>query len=162
MLFVSRSDSRFSSDCNHVASLYLFVSNSIQFKIKKEGWGGGGSRNIVFSRGQGELVTMKPAGKALTITIGDGLPKNSSKFPCITIMKCCWLQSVLSYFPQGQHCVKRKRSLKQLFHYRVWEVLQWSFQIQRPGHVGVSWTCFLPRIPIYNLPHQVLILSFCY
>lgn len=57
--------------------LKLNFSDTIQFKIKKEGWGGGGSRNIVFSRGQGELVTMKPAGKALTITIGDGLPKNS-------------------------------------------------------------------------------------
>ncbi|XP_078279689.1 unconventional myosin-If-like [Rhinoraja longicauda] len=57
--------------------LKLNFSDSIQFKIKKDGWGGGGSRNLVFSRGQGELVAMKPAGKILSITIGDGLPKNS-------------------------------------------------------------------------------------
>ncbi|XP_059846968.1 unconventional myosin-If-like isoform X1 [Hypanus sabinus] len=57
--------------------LKLNFSDSIQFKIKKEGWGGGGTRSLVFSRGQGEQVVLKPAGKTLNISIGDGLPKNS-------------------------------------------------------------------------------------
>lgn len=47
--------------------------------MKKEGWGGGGSRMVVFQRGQGDLAQLKPGGKTLNITIGDGLPKSSSK-----------------------------------------------------------------------------------
>lgn len=47
--------------------------------MKKEGWGGGGSRVVVFQRGQGDLAQLKPGGKTLTITVGDGLPKSSSK-----------------------------------------------------------------------------------
>lgn len=47
--------------------------------MKKEGWGGGGSRLVVFQRGQGDLPQLKPGGKTLTITVGDGLPKSSSK-----------------------------------------------------------------------------------
>ncbi|XP_069784772.1 unconventional myosin-If-like isoform X2 [Narcine bancroftii] len=57
--------------------LKLNFSDTIQFKVKKEGWGGGGSRSLIFSRGQGELVALKPSGKTLNISIGDGLPKNS-------------------------------------------------------------------------------------
>uniref|UniRef100_A0A8D3BYS6 Osteoclast-stimulating factor 1 n=1 Tax=Scophthalmus maximus TaxID=52904 RepID=A0A8D3BYS6_SCOMX len=52
---------------------------SSSFRVKKEGWGGGGSRMVIFQRGQGELSQLKPGGKTLTITIGDGLPKSSSK-----------------------------------------------------------------------------------
>ncbi|XP_020366612.1 unconventional myosin-If [Rhincodon typus] len=57
--------------------LQLKFADSIQFKIKKEGWGGGGTRNLIFTRGQGDMVVLKPAGKTLNISIGDGLPKNS-------------------------------------------------------------------------------------
>uniref|UniRef100_UPI00398EA636 unconventional myosin-If n=1 Tax=Pristiophorus japonicus TaxID=55135 RepID=UPI00398EA636 len=57
--------------------LQLSFSDSIQFKIKKEGWRGGGTRNLIFSRGQGDLIVIKPAGKTLNISIGDGLPKSS-------------------------------------------------------------------------------------
>lgn len=48
--------------------------------MKKEGWGGGGNRVVVFQRGQGDLAELKPGGKTLTVTIGDGLPKSSSRF----------------------------------------------------------------------------------
>lgn len=51
----------------------------LEFRVKKEGWGGGGSRVVAFQRGQGDLAQLKPGGKSLNITIGDGLPKNSSK-----------------------------------------------------------------------------------
>uniref|UniRef100_H3CXS5 Osteoclast-stimulating factor 1 n=1 Tax=Tetraodon nigroviridis TaxID=99883 RepID=H3CXS5_TETNG len=57
--------------------LTISFSDRIEFRVKKEGWGGGGSRLVVFQRGQGDLALLKPAGKTLTITIGDGLPKSS-------------------------------------------------------------------------------------
>ena len=48
--------------------------------MKKEGWGGGGTRQIKFIRGTGDVPVLKPSGKTLTVTIGSGLPKDSSKF----------------------------------------------------------------------------------
>lgn len=53
----------------------------LEFRVKKEGWGGGGSRVVAFQRGQGDLAQLKPGGKSLNVTIGDGLPKNSSRSP---------------------------------------------------------------------------------
>ncbi|KAM6921082.1 unconventional myosin-If [Xenentodon cancila] len=57
--------------------LTISFSDRLEFKVKKEGWGGGGSRVVAFQRGEGELAQVKPAGKTLTVTIGDGLPKSS-------------------------------------------------------------------------------------
>ncbi|XP_015221170.1 unconventional myosin-If [Lepisosteus oculatus] len=59
------------------SKLALRFSDRIDFKVKKEGWGGGGSRCVVVQRGQGDLAQLKPSGKTLTITIGDGLPKTA-------------------------------------------------------------------------------------
>lgn len=50
----------------------------LEFHVKKEGWGGGGTRMVVFQRGQTETTVIKPAGKTLTVSVGDGLPKTSS------------------------------------------------------------------------------------
>lgn len=50
----------------------------LEFRVKKEGWGGGGMRVVVFQRGQTDLAVIKPGGKTLTISLGDGLPKTSS------------------------------------------------------------------------------------
>lgn len=47
--------------------------------MKKEGWGGGGTRIVVFQKGPGDLAQLKPGGKTLSVTIGDGLPKSSSR-----------------------------------------------------------------------------------
>ena len=47
--------------------------------MKKEGWGGGGSRMIKFVRGQGDVPVLKTSGKTLTVSVGSGLPKDSSK-----------------------------------------------------------------------------------
>ena len=47
--------------------------------MKKEGWGGGGTRNLCFSPGNGDVLVLKPAGKTLNISIGPGLPKDTSK-----------------------------------------------------------------------------------
>lgn len=46
--------------------------------MKKEGWGGGGTRTIKFSAaGVGDIAQLKPTNKMLTIAIGQGLPKES-------------------------------------------------------------------------------------
>lgn len=51
--------------------------------MKKGGWGpfsSAGSRQIQFLQGQGDEVVLKPSGKVLQVSIGPGLPKNSSEF----------------------------------------------------------------------------------
>ncbi|KAJ0032744.1 hypothetical protein NQD34_002825 [Periophthalmus magnuspinnatus] len=57
--------------------LTISFSDRLEFRLKKEGWGGGGSRVLMFQRGSGDMSQLKPGGKTLTITIGDGLPKSS-------------------------------------------------------------------------------------
>lgn len=50
--------------------------------MKKGGWGpfsSSGSRQIQFQLGQGDEAVLKPSGKVLQVSIGPGLPKNSSK-----------------------------------------------------------------------------------
>lgn len=51
----------------------------LQFRVKKEGWGGGGTRTVTFSRGSGDVAVLKASGRTLTVSMGDGLPKSSSK-----------------------------------------------------------------------------------
>ncbi|XP_067366559.1 myosin IEb isoform X2 [Channa argus] len=56
------------------------VSLSLEFKVKKGGWGpfsSAGSRQIQFQGGQGDEAVLKPSGKVLHVSIGQGLPKNS-------------------------------------------------------------------------------------
>ncbi|XP_021935115.1 unconventional myosin-Ie-like [Zootermopsis nevadensis] len=53
-------------------------SNSLDFRVKKEGWGGGGTRQVKFvSAGTSDMALLKPLGKVLTVVIGPGLPSNS-------------------------------------------------------------------------------------
>ncbi|NWJ07291.1 MYO1F protein, partial [Crypturellus undulatus] len=59
------------------SKLHLTFKDTLQFRVKKEGWGGGGTRNVTFMRGQADVATLKAGGKTLTVSIGDGLPKNS-------------------------------------------------------------------------------------
>ncbi|NWR99662.1 MYO1F protein, partial [Motacilla alba] len=59
------------------AKLPLSFKDTLQFRVKKEGWGGGGTRNVTFLRGQGDVATLKAGGKTLTVSIGDGLPRNA-------------------------------------------------------------------------------------
>ena len=76
--------------------------------MKKEGWGGGGSRLIKFTRGQGDIAQLKPSGKTLTVLIGGGLPKDSSEcafirmmclFPDAVLFLCClhWAVNIRLY-----------------------------------------------------------------
>lgn len=57
--------------------LRLQFNDNLEFGVKKEGWGGGGSRLIKFARGQGDQAVLKVSGKTLTVSIGSGLPKDS-------------------------------------------------------------------------------------
>ncbi|XDV49199.1 hypothetical protein PO909_018495 [Leuciscus waleckii] len=59
------------------SKLSLNFSDRLEFHVKKEGWGGGGTRIVAFQRGQTETTVIKPAGKTLTVSVGDGLPKTS-------------------------------------------------------------------------------------
>ncbi|NXL85140.1 MYO1F protein, partial [Alectura lathami] len=59
------------------SKLQLAFKDTLQFRVKKEGWGGGGTRNVTFARGQGDVAVLKAGGKTLTVSIGDGLPRNS-------------------------------------------------------------------------------------
>ncbi|KAG8519236.1 Unconventional myosin-If [Galemys pyrenaicus] len=53
------------------------ATKGLQFRVKKEGWGGGSTRNVAFSRGSGEVAVLKASGRTLTVSVGDGLPKSS-------------------------------------------------------------------------------------
>jgi len=57
--------------------LTLKFSESAEIKVKKEGWGGGSTKQIKFVAGQGDLAVLKPSSKVLFVAIGSGLPKNS-------------------------------------------------------------------------------------
>ncbi|XP_032067969.1 unconventional myosin-If [Thamnophis elegans] len=57
--------------------LQLHFSDTLQFRVKKEGWGGGGTRTVTFTNGPGNVAFLKSSGKNLCVSIGSGLPKNS-------------------------------------------------------------------------------------
>uniref|UniRef100_A0AAY4EHF9 Osteoclast-stimulating factor 1 n=1 Tax=Denticeps clupeoides TaxID=299321 RepID=A0AAY4EHF9_9TELE len=57
--------------------LALSFNDRLEFKVKKEGWGGGSSRLVVFLCGQGDMAQLKLGGKTLTVSVGNGLPKSS-------------------------------------------------------------------------------------
>ncbi|KAF7202635.1 unconventional myosin-If [Nothobranchius furzeri] len=57
--------------------LSVSFSDRLEFRVKKEGWGGGTTRVVAFQRGHGDQAYLKPGGKTLMVTIGDGLPKSS-------------------------------------------------------------------------------------
>jgi len=60
----------------------LLCSLSLEFKVKKEGWGGGGIRYVKFTQTDyGDREILKSSGKILNVIIGPGLPNTSSKFP---------------------------------------------------------------------------------
>lgn len=57
--------------------------NNIDVKIKKEGWGGGGIRQISFitdSTNQSNCEILKSSGKKLVVSVPPGLPNNSSEY----------------------------------------------------------------------------------
>ncbi|KAH9369825.1 hypothetical protein HPB48_008565 [Haemaphysalis longicornis] len=60
--------------------LNLQFSDRLEFRVKKEGLFGGGSiKQVNVCQGQGDEAVLNVSGGALTISIGPGLPKNSSE-----------------------------------------------------------------------------------
>nr|XP_039262596.1 unconventional myosin-Ie-like isoform X1 [Styela clava] len=59
------------------SDLRLIFANTLEFKVKKGGWGGGGARNVNFSRGSSDVPVLKASGKVMSVSIGQGLPKDS-------------------------------------------------------------------------------------
>lgn len=64
-------------------NLNILFSNKLEFKIKKEGWNGGGTRYVNFmlddSTGS-PLESLKISGKVLSVTVPRGLPNTSRKY----------------------------------------------------------------------------------
>ncbi|XP_064620363.1 unconventional myosin-Ie-like isoform X2 [Lineus longissimus] len=60
-------------------NLRIEFTDQIEFPVKKEGWGGGGSRMVKFSKAYGEdgQGALKTSSKTLNVSIGSGLPKDS-------------------------------------------------------------------------------------
>ena len=55
----------------------------LEMKLKKENWGflsGGGSRQVEFVQGQGDMPVLKPSSKSLQVSVGPGLPKNTREY----------------------------------------------------------------------------------
>ena len=51
--------------------------------LKNENWGflsGGGSRQVMFVQGQGDMPILKPTSKSLQVSVGPGLPKNTREY----------------------------------------------------------------------------------
>jgi len=49
--------------------------------VKKEGFGGGGTKVLKFVTVQGgDIAQFKSSGKIMTVSIGQGLPKNSREY----------------------------------------------------------------------------------
>ncbi|XP_046434447.1 unconventional myosin-Ie-like [Neodiprion virginianus] len=67
---------------NYVAetghNLNIRFNNNLEFKVKKEGWGGGGTRQIKFTESYtGDKEILKPSGKVLNVGVGPGLPSTT-------------------------------------------------------------------------------------
>ncbi|XP_066593037.1 unconventional myosin-Ie-like [Prorops nasuta] len=59
-------------------TLLIKFSNSLEFRVKKEGWGGGGTRQVKFLQlDYGDKEVLRPSGKILNVSIGPGLPCNT-------------------------------------------------------------------------------------
>uniref|UniRef100_A0A8C7NAH6 Osteoclast-stimulating factor 1 n=1 Tax=Oncorhynchus kisutch TaxID=8019 RepID=A0A8C7NAH6_ONCKI len=63
--------------------LPLKFGTTLELKLKKENWGflsGGGSRQVMFVQGQGDVAVTKASSKTLQVSIGAGLPKNTREY----------------------------------------------------------------------------------
>ena len=59
----------------------ILCLSSLTFTVKKEGFGGGGTRQLQFSNsGQGDAAFIKPSGKTLNVAVGPGLPPSTSMY----------------------------------------------------------------------------------
>lgn len=62
--------------------------------MKKEGWGGGGTRQVIFLQiDYGDKEILKPSGKVLNVWIGPGLPSTTSM-----LLRLCFMNLIFSWF----------------------------------------------------------------
>ncbi|XP_012539423.1 unconventional myosin-Ie [Monomorium pharaonis] len=74
--FLSALSKKYLEDIGH--PLNVRFNNDLEFKVKKEGWGGGGTRHVKFIQTDyGDKEILKVSGKMLTVSIGPGLPSTS-------------------------------------------------------------------------------------
>ncbi|GAB5572416.1 unconventional myosin-Ie [Prionailurus iriomotensis] len=111
--------------------LPLKFSNTLELKLKKENWGpwsAGGSRQVQFHQGFGDLAILKPSNKVLQVSIGPGLPKNSHIFiefsPCVQQMDARYKGGLCEICLQRSY-QKEHNSKQRLF--------RWDAQCQLPN-----------------------------
>ncbi|GFR06154.1 unconventional myosin-Ie [Trichonephila clavata] len=73
--FLTLLNKKFQEKANR--ALNIQFSDLLEFKVKKEGFGGGGTKQVKVMNGQGDQPVCKISGKILTVSIGAGLPKES-------------------------------------------------------------------------------------
>ncbi|GFY69955.1 unconventional myosin-Ie [Trichonephila inaurata madagascariensis] len=73
--FLTLLNKKFQEKANR--ALNIQFSDLLEFKVKKEGFGGGGTKQVKVMNGQGDQPVCKISGKILTVSIGSGLPKES-------------------------------------------------------------------------------------
>jgi len=61
----------------HNKTLLVNFSDNMEVAVKKEGWSGGGVRQIKVLQGNGDATIIKIAGKVLQVMIGPGLPSTT-------------------------------------------------------------------------------------
>ncbi|KMR03302.1 unconventional myosin-ie-like protein [Lasius niger] len=75
--FLSVLGKKYLEDIGH--PLNVKFSNDLEFKVKKEGWGGGGTRHVRFTQTDyGDKEILKSFGKILSVSIGPGLPSTTT------------------------------------------------------------------------------------
>ncbi|KAL6430461.1 hypothetical protein ACFW04_007819 [Cataglyphis niger] len=78
--FLSVLSKKYLEDMGH--PLNVKFSNDLEFKVKKEGWSGGGTRHVKFTQTDyGDKEILKPSGKILNVSIGPGLPNTTKPNP---------------------------------------------------------------------------------
>ncbi|KAG8190757.1 hypothetical protein JTE90_024884 [Oedothorax gibbosus] len=73
--FLTLLSKKFQERANRVLNIQF--SDLLEFKVKKEGFGGGGTKQVKVTNGQDERPSCKIAGKVMTVCIAPGLPKES-------------------------------------------------------------------------------------
>uniref|UniRef100_W5N887 Osteoclast-stimulating factor 1 n=1 Tax=Lepisosteus oculatus TaxID=7918 RepID=W5N887_LEPOC len=76
--FISLLSKRFEEKTHR--TLPLKFGTILEMKLKKESWGpwsAGGTRQVQFVQGQGDVAVLNPTNKMLQVSIGPGLPKNT-------------------------------------------------------------------------------------
>ena len=75
---------------------YLFSSITVTLKKEEFDWRGGNTRILQFAQGNsGEVSILKASGKSLSVSIGVGLPSNSSELFLIK-MECLYYKDTFS------------------------------------------------------------------